>query len=111
MPARKKLPIKLERKLRTFFYSPHLPTGFRRDISIYYRAVGARTDHERQQVRQWLESQPIWSLHQPIRHRFKRRRFISLAPNYIWGIDFFFKPHIPHFFQISVFDICMVGKR
>ena len=39
------------------------------------------------QVRKWLQDQDAYSLHQPVRYRFKRNRVISQGIDYLWDMD------------------------
>ncbi len=39
------------------------------------------------QVRKWLQDQDAYSLHQPVRYKFKRNRVISQGIDYLWDRD------------------------
>lgn len=73
--------IKVQRRLQTLYYSPHLPTGFTGSLEQISKSIKKET------AEKWLTQQPSWSRHRPVINRYRRRRIVSLGVNHVWSVD------------------------
>jgi hypothetical protein len=66
-----------EKYLSQIYYNPESPASFGGVYSIY-RVVKDEGKHQisRNKIRLWLQKQDTYSLHKPVRYRFKRNRVI-----------------------------------
>ena len=46
-----------------------------------------KTKLKPEQVKQWLESQDVYTLHKPVRYKFPRRKVVVAGPNQQWQAD------------------------
>ncbi|KAI8477990.1 hypothetical protein Bbelb_442810 [Branchiostoma belcheri] len=72
--------------LRNVYYDPGNPAGFG-GVGRLHQAVGSKHGITRQQVKDWLRSQDTYTLHKPIRRRFKRGRVVVSGLNHQWQAD------------------------
>ncbi|KAI8503792.1 hypothetical protein Bbelb_187630 [Branchiostoma belcheri] len=70
---------------RDIYYDPRNPAGYG-SVDQLYRAV-KRYGIKRRQVEEWLRSQDTYTLHKPIRRRFKKNRVIVGGLNNQWQAD------------------------
>ena len=77
-----------EKYLAELYYNPESPASFGGVDSIY-RAVKSEGKHQisRNKIRTWLRKQDIYTLHKPVRYRFKRNRVIVGAIGEQWEAD------------------------
>ena len=77
-----------EKYLRELYYNPESPASFGGVDSIY-RAVknDAKYQISRNKIRSWLQKQDTYTLHKPVRYRFKRNRVIVGAIDEQWEAD------------------------
>ena len=77
-----------EKYLRELYYNPESPASFGGVDSIY-RAVknDAKYQISRNKIRSWLQKQDTYTLHKPVRYRFKRNRVIAGAIDEQWEAD------------------------
>ena len=64
-------------RLAELYYNPESPASFGGVDSIY-RTVKSEGKHQisRNKIRTWLRKQDTYTLHKPVRYRFKRNRVI-----------------------------------
>ena len=77
----------MEKYLKKVYYDTNHPSGFG-GVDAVYRAVqkdGVKIS--RKQINSWLRQQPTYTLHQPIRRRFKRNRVIVGGIDQQWQAD------------------------
>ena len=75
-----------EKYLRVVYYNPESPASFGGVDSIY-RAVkknDAKYQISRNKICLWLQKQDTYTLHKPVRYRFKRNRVIVGANDEQW---------------------------
>ncbi|CAB3976655.1 uncharacterized transposon-derived [Paramuricea clavata] len=77
-----------EKYLSQIYYDPESLASFGGVDSIY-RAVKNEGKYEisRNKIRQWLQKQDTYSLHKPVRYRFRRNRVIVGAMDDEWEAD------------------------
>ncbi|CAB4014504.1 Hypothetical predicted protein [Paramuricea clavata] len=77
-----------EKYLSQIYYDPESPASFGGVDSIY-RAVKNEWKYEisRNKIRQWLLKQDAYSLHKPVRYRFRRNRVIVGVMDDEWETD------------------------
>ena len=77
-----------EKYLAELYYNPESPASFGGVDSIY-RAVKSEGKHQisRNKIRTWLRKQDTYTLHKPVRYRFKRNRVIVGAIDEQWEAD------------------------
>ena len=73
-----------QRLMQRLYYNPDLPTSFSGSLSKLIDKVGVKRE---KQVEKWLEGERAWTLHRPVRRRYRRRRIISAGINHIWSCD------------------------
>lgn len=66
------------------YYNPRHPASFGGINKLYHATKGKNTQRD---VRQWLSKQDAYTLHKPVRHRFRRSRYIHLAIDETWQSD------------------------
>lgn len=77
-----------EKYLSQLYYNPESPASFGGVDSIY-RAVknDGKYQISRNKIRSWLQKQDTYTLHKPVRYRFKRNRVIVGAMDDEWEAD------------------------
>ena len=70
-----------EKYLSQIYYNPESPGSFGGVDSIY-RAVKNEGKYQiwRNKIRLWLQKQDTYTLHKPVRYRFRRNRVIQGVP-------------------------------
>lgn len=82
--------LKIEEKLNKIYYNPNHPSSFS-GINKLYQEI--KKDKKLGQyisveiVKSWLKKQNTYTLHKPIRKKFKRRKTISAGIDYQWQAD------------------------
>ncbi len=77
----------MEEYLKKVYYETNHPSGFG-GVDAVYRAVQKDgVDISREQIVRWLRQQPTYTLHKPIRRRFKRNRVIVGGIDDQWQAD------------------------
>jgi hypothetical protein len=85
------LPPGLDEKLRQIYYSPSHPAGFGRLETLYQHINSTRHRKNRRvsraQIRKWLQGQPAYTLHKPVRYQYTRRRTLVSGIDSQWQAD------------------------
>ena len=68
-------------------YNPQHPAAFGGVEAIYRAAQKDRVNINRQRIKEWLSKQPTYTLHKPIRKRFKRNRVMVNGIDQQWQAD------------------------
>ncbi|CAB4015323.1 DNA polymerase [Paramuricea clavata] len=78
----------VEKYLSQIYYNPESPASFGGVDSIY-RVVKDEGKHKisRNKIRLWLQKQDMYTLHKPVRYRFKRNRVVVGAIDEQWEAD------------------------
>ena len=66
--------------LKDIYYNPALPGSFGGVVALSKAS-------KKKNVKDWLQSQEVYTLHKPIRRKFKRRTMICLGIDHLWQID------------------------
>lgn len=77
-----------QKYLETNYFKPEHPSAFggpSKVQQILKKDGGYDVTYE--QVRNWLQNQDAYSLHKPVRYKFKRNRVISQGIDYLWDMD------------------------
>ena len=77
----------MEAYLKKIFYNPKHPAAFGGVEAIYRAAQKDRVNINRQRIKEWLSKQPTYTLHKPIRKRFKRNRVMVNGIDQQWQAD------------------------
>ena len=77
-----------EQYLHNLYYNPESPASFG-GVDAVYRAVknDGKFKLSRNKIKTWLKQQDTYTLHKPVRHRFKRNRVIVGAVDEQWEAD------------------------
>ena len=77
-----------EQYLYDLYYSPESPASFG-GVEAVYRVVknDGKFQISRNKIREWLKQQDTYTLHKPVRHRFKRNKVIVGAVDEEWEAD------------------------
>ena len=77
-----------ERYLHNLYYNPESLASFG-GVNAVYRVVknDGKFQISRNRIREWLKQQDTYTLHKPVRHRFKRNRVIVGVMDEEWGAD------------------------
>ena len=67
-----------EQYLHDLYYNPQSPTSF--EASMLFKI-------SRKKIKNWLKQQDTYTLHKPVRHRFKRNKVIVGAMDEEWEAD------------------------
>ena len=67
-----------EQYLHDLYYNPQSPTSF--EASMLFKI-------SRKKIKNWLKQQDTYTLHKPLRHRFKRNKVIVRAMDEEWEAD------------------------
>jgi len=70
----------MDQKLEEIYYDPSKVGSFG-GIDALSRAVGAKP------VKDWPVSQETYTLHKPVRRRYKRRQTFCLGVDHLWQVD------------------------
>ena len=70
----------MDQKLEEIYYDPSKVGSFG-GIDALSRAVDAKP------VKDWLVSQETYTLHKPVRRRYKRRQTFCLGVDHLWQVD------------------------
>ena len=77
-----------EKYLSQLYYNPESPASFGGVDSIYHSVKNdAKYQISRNKIRQWLTKQYTYTLHKPVRYRFKRNRVIVAGIDDEWEAD------------------------
>ena len=77
-----------EKYLSKLYYNPESPASFGGVDSIYHAVKNdAKYQISRNKIRQWLAKQDTYTLHKPVRYRFKRNRVIVAGIDDEWEGD------------------------
>lgn len=68
--------------MEQIYFDPALPGSFG-GVDALKRQSGV----SRGQTIKWLSGQDVYTLHKPIRHKFNRRRVLTLGINHLWQAD------------------------
>lgn len=96
---------KQNKELKRTYYTPHRPGSFG-GISALKRVTKAK-DHT---IKRWLKHQDAYTLHKPVRRKFKRRRVMVGGIDHQWQADLIdvqrLKKHNPGFnYILTIIDV------
>ena len=77
----------MEAYLKKVYYDPKHPAAFGEVEAVYRATQKDRVGINRQQIKEWLSKQPTYTLHKPIRKRFKRNRVMVNGIDQQWQAD------------------------
>lgn len=77
----------MEEYLKKVFYDTSHPSGFGGVDAVYRAARKDGVNISRKQITKWLRQQPTYTLHKPIRRRFKRNRVVVGGIDEQWQAD------------------------
>ena len=84
---RKHLQSKIKEDLRNAYYDPKNPGSFG-GVQAVYRAAKLKNSNIRlKDVKRWLQSQRTFTLHKPLKRRFRRNRVIVFGVDNQWQSD------------------------
>ena len=77
-----------EKYLHGLYYNPKSPASFA-GVEAVYRAAkeDGKFQLSRNKIRTWLRQQDTYTLHRPVRYRFKRNRVIVRGIDKEWEAD------------------------
>ena len=77
-----------EKYLHDLYYNPESPASFG-GVEAVYRAAkeDGKFQLSRNKIRTWLIQQDTYTLHRPVRHRFKRNRVVVGGIDKEWEAD------------------------
>ena len=78
---------KLNYVLRKLFYDPKSTVAFTGISQLYHAAKSVLKGIRYKNVQDWLRGESTYTLHKPIRRRFKRRKTIVGGIDYQWQAD------------------------
>ena len=73
------------KQIEKIYYNPTNPAAYSGSTRNLYIQSGKKPEVKR--VGQWLGQQDTWSLHQPIRYNFRRRKTVSPGPHRFYQVD------------------------
>lgn len=73
--------------LNQIYYDPKNPASFGGAQILYLAARKLKKTITRHHVKQFLQSQPTYTLHFPVKKRFKRRKILARYIDHIWEAD------------------------
>lgn len=76
-----------EKILKTIYYDPNHPAGFSSAEKLFRAALLKRKTITRKEVNQFLQSQMTYSIHHPVKMKFKRRKTFAKYLDHIWQAD------------------------
>ena len=79
--------VGLNTYLKKIYYDERHPAGYGSINSLYRQARTDGKKYTMKQIREWLEGQETYTLHKPIRKRFRRNRIIVSAIDEQWEVD------------------------
>lgn len=74
-------------KLEHLYYDPKSPAGYAGEQALYQLARKKSKKIKLEDVRNWLRKQKTYTLHKPIRRKFKRRQTVVAGIDYQWQAD------------------------
>jgi len=77
----------LHRVLRKIYYDPSSPVAFSGIHAVYKHLKKMGKKVKLTDIKEWLKTQPVYTLHKPVRHNFPRRRVIVSGIDSQWEID------------------------
>ena len=78
---------KLDYVLRKLFYDPKSTVAITGISQLYHAAKSVLKGVRYKDVQDWLQGESTYTLHKPIRRRFKRRKTIVGGIDYQWQAD------------------------
>ena len=79
---------KLKNILKNIYFNPSHLSAFSGPDKLY-RIVKEDGLHNlnRSTIRQWLQNQDAYSLHTPVKHKYKRNRIVPAGLDFLWDMD------------------------
>ena len=72
--------LKLSETLNNLYYNPKNEASFSGIDKLYIAAKRIHNQIKREDVKNWLQNQLVYSLHKPIRKKFRRNPVVAEAP-------------------------------
>lgn len=80
----------MEKHLKEVYYDPNHPAGFG-GVDAVFQAVRSLHQNKgkvsKRRVKKWLSEQSTYTLHKPVRRRFKRNKVLVYGIDHQWQID------------------------
>ena len=100
---------KLDYVLRKLFYDPKSTVAFTGISQLYHAAKSVLKRIRYKDVQEWLRGESTYTLHKPIRRRFKRRKTIVGGIDYQWQADLADMQHLAKQNNNKKYLLCVIG--
>ena len=77
----------MDRKLRQIYYSVKHPGGLGGVENLYAAAKREGLKVSRQEIQEFLQGQPTYTKHKPLRKKFRRNKVYAHGIDFVWQID------------------------
>ena len=99
---------KLDYVLRKLFYDPKSTVAFSGVKQLYHAAKSVLKGIRYKDVQEWLQGESTYTLHKPIRRRFKRRKTIVGGIDYQWQADLANMQHLAKQNNNKKYLLCVI---
>ena len=99
---------KLDYVLRRLFYNPKSTVAFTGISQLCHAAKSVFKGVGYKDVQDWLRGESTYTLHKPIRRRFKRRKTIIGAIDYRWQADLADMQHLAKQKNNKTYLLCVI---
>ena len=99
---------KLDYVLRKLFYDPKSTVAFTGISQLYHAAKSVLKGIKYKDVQNWLRGESTYTLHKPIRRRFKRRKTIVGGIDYQWQADLADMQHLAKQNNNKKYLLCVI---
>ena len=99
---------KLDYVLRKLFYDPKSTVAFTGISQLYHAAKSVLKRIRYKDVQEWLRGESTYTLHKPIRRRFKRRKTIVGGIDYQWQADLADMQHLAKQNNNKKYLLCVI---
>ena len=99
---------KLDYVLRKLFYDPKSTVAFTGISELYHAAKSVLKRIRYKDVQEWLRGESTYTLHKPIRRRFKRRKTIVGGIDYQWQADLADMQHLAKQNNNKKYLLCVI---
>ena len=99
---------KIDYVLRKLFYDPKSTVAFTGISQLYHAAKSVLKGIRYKDVQDWLRGESTYTLHKPIRRRFKRRKTIVGGINYQWQADLADMQHLAKQNSNKQYLLCVI---
>ena len=108
--SNKRVPISVYHHLQNIYFDPKHPAGFSSASKLFRFVKEKYTNVTLRDVKIWLAGQDAYTLHKPLRHRFKRRKTLSKGIDYQWQADLAFLINLKRYnkgyqYLLTVIDV------